>query len=845
MKGSKAQLKIWQESLPATATVPAANKPAQASENARASHSLLYAAFAKSSRLVQNLLWGDSNHGAASSNKGPTSGRARGVVVWISCWTDFLTFKTTAYFQRLIAPHRSLYHEDVSASARQVAVLDDIWTRPGLSSTNLHDMVTTFMQTNDCLFVTLLFESSKQRPFALDGFAIAGTKVKVPDYRVQACSVLFCMSNQKLLQARGRFLQDSLVSELYAKSAHATSVAAPTAATTRSDSRSDSRSDLQQLDEEWFRKKCLPDILCVLDSDRTTLDLELLGSSPLLGQLGSETDDLLIELSISVDEVIEAALVQLADEELDIADVTGDGSEEWPVSDSRHDDRRQFDAMLGLESPSIDTPNYVDTGGASKNAELQSGISAAEVQPYADKDGQDSRNGLEELDRGTMVRPANHIVDTPDSTEAMQTHDENLSLYSTYLLKSHLRNNMPHDWKARNVHGGRHFVGRQSGRAPTMVSGRSQQDLAQYNANSVVSYQGREPSDARGSVAACPVLERRNTDGVRSIPGHGPDARSAADRPLTVHEASDGSSAFGNPPAVRVEPWAAEEMARQRRQPGGLVSGPESLLDLNARTSGSSPNGHRVRGTIGSLSSSNVRTARPALSIRSLFQSSPRLSLSARHQQATESRADNGEVARRVHCGERLKDLFGPWDARSDDEQPSDGLGGASMGGNSQRGSVRSLPLSTQMRVSIRNKSMAATAAAANTAAAMVMPNAETGGGGFSRRVSRVAAPLVTSTHLATSSSRPGMEPVLGQGRQQRPSIQRGQPARPLLSQHIPEASSMHSMVPPPVSATMAGGLESCTYMYSRASLPNIFVVAVMLDTERGLGRRREAERAW
>ncbi|KAJ1669548.1 hypothetical protein GGF38_002175, partial [Coemansia sp. RSA 25] len=126
-------------------------------------------------------------------------------------------------------------------------------------------------------------------------------------------------------------------------------------------------------------------------------------------------------------------------------------------------------------------------------------------------------------------------------------------------------------------------------------------------------------------------------------------------------------------------------------------------------------------------------------------------------QQLAEQKAEDSEVARRVRCGERLRELFGPWHAHEAEEQAHDDLG-ASLGGNSRRGSQ----------------------------------------------------PDTSSRHTAAAAA-------------------------------VPQA-------PPPSAAapTMAGGgLEGCTYLYSRASLPNIVMVAVLLDTERGLARRREAERAW
>ncbi|KAJ2580418.1 hypothetical protein GGH95_002603, partial [Coemansia sp. RSA 1836] len=350
MKHTKILLRTWQDALPSGAASTVA-KPAQGAGSSSASHSLLYTAFAKSSRMVQSLLWGDSGRSSTSSSQGPTLGRMRGIVVWIACWADFLTFKTTAYFQKIIAPHRSLFIEEMPASARQSAVLDDIWSRPGLPKTNFHDMATTFMHNHDGCFVSLLFESSKQRPYVLDGFAIAGSKVKVPDYRVQACAVLFCMSNQKLLQARGRTLRSALVSEAHSRWTSSASTAA--------------QSGSQQYDVEWFRQNCLPDILFVLDSDRATLELEMLGSSPLLGRLGAEADGLLVELCNSADAIIENAVARMAEAEgvYDVnasTAVLGDGlSSGVKLGDERPD------SMLGPEDDDSDADDdYIDDAQA-------------------------------------------------------------------------------------------------------------------------------------------------------------------------------------------------------------------------------------------------------------------------------------------------------------------------------------------------------------------------------------------------------------------------------------------------------------------------------------------------
>ncbi|KAJ2018297.1 hypothetical protein IWW57_005251, partial [Coemansia sp. S610] len=323
--------------------------------------------------------------------------------------------------------------------------MDDIWSRPELAKTNLHDMITTFMQNYDGCFVSLLFESSKQRPYILDGFATTGSKIKVPDYRVQACATLFCLSNQKLLQARGHSLCGSLTSEPYSSRAAgsaglATHVCSP------------------QYDVEWFRQNFLPDILCVLDSDRATLDLELLGSSPLLGRLGAEAEGLLAELGDSVEEVVEKALAQLAEPDVAEPDVAepdvaaGANSnnaapDAWLPDEAKHDDRRP-DSMLGSEDD--------DTSEADGDYMTEADAAAALHISFLGPDAQH---------RLATFHPSDHTAAGQINVDAIHAQDEGPNLYSTYLLKSHLRNNLAHDWQARNAHANRLFVGRQSGRA--------------------------------------------------------------------------------------------------------------------------------------------------------------------------------------------------------------------------------------------------------------------------------------------------------------------------------------------------------------------------------------------
>ncbi|KAJ2883548.1 hypothetical protein H4R27_002691 [Coemansia aciculifera] len=827
MKHAKTLLRVWKDALP-SGEAPAMAKQARSPDNLSASHSLLYSAFAKSSRIVHNLLWGDGGRNSTSGSQGPTLGRMRGIIVWIGWWTDFLTFKTTAYFQQIIAPHRSLFHEETPSSARQSAVLDDIWSRPGLSKANLYDMITTFMHNYDGCFVSLLFESSKQRPYVLDGFAIAGSKVKVPDYRVQACAVLFCLSNQKLLQARGHALCGSLTNEVHSSKA--------------SSANSTTHLGSQQCDVEWFRQNCLPDILCVLDSDRATLDLELLGSSPLLGRLGTEADGLLAELGGSVDEVIEKALMQLSETERADANANNVISDEWLSGEVKHDDRRP-DSMLGPEDDDNSDPDDHYITEADAAAALHINIPGPDSQHHLKALAHDDNHALHHDDYDAapdhMMTMHSNDYTMVDQTnvDVMHAQDEGSNLYSTYLLKSHLRNNLPHDWQARKAHASRHFVGRQSGRAPIQPNERydaggtpdEHAHMAAPTGRISTGNQNDTTSDARDSAAAHPVLARRKTDDFRAMSGRGLDARPTGGRPVTMHVASGGGGVQvkGSQPAVRPDsavPLAADNLAEQRRQSTepGLVSD------------------RRGQGARGSISSTNVQVARHALSIRSFFQSTSRLGVPVRQ---VEQRVEDSELARRVRCGERLKGLFGPWHTHGDDEQTHGELS-ASLGGNSRRGSVHSLAFSTHIRTNLGAKTAAAATAA--------IPNTEARGGGFTHRLSRAAAPLVTSAAATAPVASRGSEHQFGPSQQQRALAARGQHSR-LVQQsdvnvgHMAAAAAPTAAQPlPAAAATMAGsGLEGCTYLYSRAGMPNIMMVAVLLDTERGLGRRREAERAW
>ncbi|KAJ2767767.1 hypothetical protein IWQ57_003819, partial [Coemansia nantahalensis] len=263
-----------------------------------AGHGLLFTALAKSTRMVQNLLGRGSGSGPGSGAQDPGTSGARGIVVWLSAWVDHLTFKTTAYFQQTIVPQRLLHHGSVPAHAGQAVAMADIWSRPGLAKTNLSELITTFLSANDGLYVALLFESSARHPFSVDGFAVAGTRPHVSDYRVQACKVLSCYTNQKLLLSCGISVSESLVHDVHS--------------TRRGPADRDATESQQPTDVEWFRQNCLPDILCALDGNRSVLDFELLGSNPLLNALGADADHPLGELRDTLHTTIEEAEAKLS-----------------------------------------------------------------------------------------------------------------------------------------------------------------------------------------------------------------------------------------------------------------------------------------------------------------------------------------------------------------------------------------------------------------------------------------------------------------------------------------------------------------------------------------------------
>ncbi|KAJ1837334.1 hypothetical protein LPJ57_011457, partial [Coemansia sp. RSA 486] len=211
-----------------------------------------------------------------------------------------------------------------------------------------------------------------------------------------------------------------------------------------------------------------------------------------------------------------------------------------------------------------------------------------------------------------------------------------------------------------------------------------------------------------------------------------------------------------------------------------------------------------------------------------------------------------------------------------------------------QRSSITSLSYSTPTRASLGRRAgasalamssaaasvsnaMSAVTAAAHTAnavplsasamqapepapASSALTNSEnTSSGGFAHRLTRVAAfsrPTVTAAqptpgHMNSElgSMRGSAENLLHYNLLQRPQSMRGSRSR--LQQQQQHQQGSHAQHQPQAhagsqaTAADGGGSEGYTYLYSRVGVPNIVLVAVILDTEKGLGRRREAMRAW
>ncbi|KAI7835009.1 hypothetical protein BX661DRAFT_175936 [Kickxella alabastrina] len=889
MKTARNQLKAWEAILPECSSSSSSSAVAGATVRSRRStqesagdlagappnkdsegssrHSLLYAALTKSTKLVQSLLWGDSTSSSSNEEQIPTAGRMRGIVIWIGFWVEHLSFKTTAYFQQVIAPCRALQHDDSSQSGLQQAVLHDMWNRPGLSKTNLGDMITNFMHANDGCFVALLFESSAQRPYTVDGYAISGTKIKVPDYRVQACATLFCMSNRQLLRARNCIMGDSMLQDVHSIAQNAKYRGA---------------ADVQrQSDADWFRQNCLPDILYILEGDKATLDYELLGSSPLLDQLGADADKLLGEISDSVYDVVEAALEDLAKTE---------ERARAALTEAQH---IAASSMRGTASFSTRIHNYpeapVEHGSATPDQQSKYNMSIYDSKQPGDMLsplGRPGGRGHEYhnaplLRSESLQQPIGSSKPAPpphqgSALSQLHSEEEGPDLYSTYLLKSHLRNNISaHEKHVLEDFDGRRFTRRQSGYgASTMMGGEyvectySEQSMregaaAAAAAASVAAASAVGPPVAfnRDMVAVKPTRAKTSADGARAAVDPTAIHRTAVRRPTTTYVASGNAAGRDMSLISRNDNglWNTDVSQSLRRVSAGNLQGLESLRfssanDLSIFT------GRRVRGTIASTSNTSMETGRQSPSVRSLFRSTLKPSAQALQSPNSAQKTAESGVARRVRRGERLRELFGSWQtACNEEDMPEDATAAGLPASEIRRGSVTSLSYSTPTRMSTVRKPNAASMLApvasttsilalANTSTSSAQPSApgtESGSGGLGHQALRAAAlsrtatinsGLMAAATASTATHHSHLAPEMG-------SLD-----NPTAGSSLQKPQSQH-LVPPPsngqAAAAESGRSEGYTYLYSRVSVPNVVMVAVLLDTEKGLSRRREATHAW
>ncbi|KAJ2223475.1 hypothetical protein IWW45_008335, partial [Coemansia sp. RSA 485] len=900
MKKSRASLRTWQSSLPDSPSAAATTAHSRQSvyegisdmfggrrereSQGSGGHGILYAAFAKSTRLVQNLLWGENSSNASDSSQSPAAGRMRGIVIWIECWVEHLTFKTTTYFHQIIASNRALQQDESAQAGLQQAVLNDIWTRPGLAKTDLNDMIAKFMQANDGCFVALLFESSVEHPFTSDGFAISGTKIRIPDYHVQACATLFCMANHRLLHARGRMVRESLVQDVH-------SVSTSLAYREKAD-------NTRQTDSEWFRQNCLPDILYVLEGEKVTMDLELLGSSPLLERLDTDADRLLVELSDSVYEVVKAAATSLAETQKPCPSV-GIISQHSKTNSIRNMARaiepteRQSGPAMPMSDPSLYAEVFVPPTGSNQHNSAHGHHSAPNMRnEHLNGPSSVQNTGASPSTLTSRFRPS--IQQTPPTN--MAHHDEeNLSLYSTYLLKSHLRNNLtPHE---RQIRGGDSAESQFLGRVPSntnvlnMAGSRNEHsvnDLAKHADGAGAAAAGLLPllNAERDPMTIKLARAKRNSD-VIQLPKEQPvgATRSAQRRPVTTYfNSADKSHGRGAVAESHAEAdssaWGRDIGPNTRRV---SVSNIQSA-DTHRTTSAQDLSlfaGRRARATVTSASHTNLVSEERAPSIRSLFRPLQKPSAQATQAATSSQKLPESEIARRVYRGERLKELFGSWQTicnDTDDElRQAGGASSAIVDHEIQRSSITSLSYSTPTRASLGRRAgasalamssaaasvsnaMSAVTAAAHTAnavplsasamqapepapASSALTNSEnTSSGGFAHRLTRVAAfsrPTVTAAqptpgHMNSElgSMRGSAENLLHYNLLQRPQSMRGSRSRLQQQQQQQHQQGSHAQHQPQAhagsqaTAADGGGSEGYTYLYSRVGVPNIVLVA-------------------
>ncbi|KAJ2390912.1 hypothetical protein GGI23_005528 [Coemansia sp. RSA 2559] len=714
----------------------------------------------------------------------------------------------------------------MAAQAKRTAVMNDIWSRPGLSNTNLDEMLQDFMTSNDACFVTLLFESSKKRPFAADAFALRGTKTSVSDYRVQACAILFCIANKGLMVSRGRSLKESIIHDVHSTNPSHFRGAADNAA--------------PQPDAEWFRQNCLPDILYILDSDREILDYELLGSSPLVDKLGPSADELLVELGDLVHEVV----VESTE----------------PVH-SAHESAG--DTMSFLEHGLDDTTYPPDD--------------ATNIKPNEHPDTHDYSilyPRYEEHQTQHPVEVAHHgahpeTADNGHAVDLKEDHQDNPNLYSTYLLKSHLRNNLQHEEQMYGGRGNRRFAGRHSGQAMRNKQGQQQSRTA-------VDAKGRDgPQGNRGSG------KYSNPDQVSGHheTGHSNQKYSLKVAPTNAQDIPKLGSGIQHPRGsaadIPVSSTAVASLEGSARRRIASTSGVPSIGDVSAREgnnpdSGSDrnrvasiqnasaqPSQQAIRRSANTISTPSPAHRRTAQSIRSLFNPSLLLGM-ASHQAASQEHvpAVESAVEMRVRRGIRLRELFGSWDMR--DSDIPEGFPALFLERDARRSSIHSFSFSTPTRASIgpRPTGVAAVATLGSALGAATTSYAdEAGGGGLAYRLPRAAAAssisMDSDTPRRTAGEADTMTPLdqlrrfnqllLPQPISRVPPAKEQQQQQQQQQHQPPPLHSGHSS-----SEAVAGvASETYTYLYARVGLPNVVMVAALLDTERGMARRSDAQREW
>ncbi|KAJ1810081.1 hypothetical protein LPJ75_004272, partial [Coemansia sp. RSA 2598] len=498
-------------------------------------------------------------------------------------------------------------------------------------------------------------------PFVSDGFAIGGTKIRIPDYHVQACATLFCLANHRLLHARGRMVRESLIQDVHSVS-------------TSSEYR-DKADVLRQTDAEWFRQNCLPDILYVLEGEKATMDLELLGSSPLLEKLDADADKLLVELSDSVYEVVKAAATSMLETQKPYqpADAKSHYSktnsirntarvaepaerhsgQTLPTSDPSH---HHAEVLASLSSNGEQNPTHAHNSAPNMHGEHLAGPNSVH------------NIGASPLVSNSRFRPT--AQQTPPAN-MVPSEEENLSLYSTYLLKSHLRNNLtPHERQVRGSNSTeRQFLGRGPNHTSSLdlasIRNETQaSDKARHSEGAAISAMPQERSE-RDPMTIKLARGKRNSD-VIQLPKEPPvgTARTAQRRPATSYfndaDRVAGREAVAEPRAeAGGSAWGRDTGRGARRVSASNIQSVDTHRTASAQDL-SLFAGRRTRATVSSMSNTNLGAEERAPSVRSLFRPLQKTGAQTSSQAlASGQKLPESEVARRVYRGERLQELFG------------------------------------------------------------------------------------------------------------------------------------------------------------------------------------------